>query len=456
MQSEPLSLYELNQQIKGIIRNAAEPVYWVFAEISELKMNASGHCYLELVEKDEDTDSLKARSRATIWSSTYRMIRAYFESTTGIRLSPGMKVLVKVTIDFHEIYGLSLNITDIEPSYTIGEIARKKQEIINRLTEEGVIDMNRQLDFPKLPKKIAVISSETAAGFGDFKDQLLNNEYDFRFHLKLFPAYMQGEDTESSIIHALESINRYGDLFDVVVIIRGGGSQADLSCFDNYRIALHVAQFPLPVLTGIGHEKDETIVDMIAYRQLKTPTAVAEYIISCFADENENINELVNRILQLTRQKIKEESDHISEMGFRCSVNARQLLVRQNAGLLQERHNLAFLCRNSISERYLKVSNAMKDIRFSAWKKFQRDMHKTDAMKQLLLGISRTATGQLQHKLNVLENRNRYLSPVEILKRGYSITRQNGKIVRDGTLLHEGEILDTFFYKGRRSSRVVD
>ena len=456
MHSEPFSLYELNQQIKGIIKNAAEPVYWVFAEISELKINASGHCYLELVEKDEKTEFLKARSRATIWSSTFRMIRAYFESTAGMELSPGMKVLVKVTIDFHEIYGLSLNIIDIEPSYTVGELARKKQEIINRLIEEGVVDMNRELDFPRLPKRIAVISSETAAGFGDFTDQLLNNEYHFRFHVRLFPAIMQGEDAENSIIHALENILRYEHLFDVVVIIRGGGSQADLSCFDNYRLALHVAQFPLPVLTGIGHEQDETVVDLVAHIQLKTPTAAAEYIISCFVNENEYINELAGQLIQLANEKVDKESDKISGMGFQFSMSARQLIARQNAGLQHKRLSLTYVCQDAIAGGYLMINDTMKDIRVSAAGKFQKGMHRLNAIKELFIRASKSSTSRLQHHLNILENRNQYLSPLEILKRGYSITRQNGIIVRDGTLLHEGDILETHFHKGKRKSRVVD
>jgi exodeoxyribonuclease VII large subunit len=456
MHSEPLSLYELNQQIRGIIKNSAEPVYWVFAEISELKMNASGHCYLELVEKDEATEHLKARSRATIWSSTFRMIRAYFESTTGIQLSPGMKVLVKVTVDFHEIYGLSLNIIDIEPSYTVGELARKKQEIINRLVEEGVIDMNRELVFPRLPKRIAIISSETAAGFGDFKDQLLNNEYGFRFHYKLFRAYMQGEDAEDSIIQALENIHRHGALFDVVVIIRGGGSQADLSCFNNYRLALHVAQFPLPVLTGIGHEQDETIVDLVAYEQLKTPTAVAEYVISCFADENDNINELAGELLQLTNERIGKENDTISGLGIKCSVTVRQLLIRQNAGLQHHRLGLAYVCQSAVAGAYRKIDDSLKDIRNSAGGEYLKEMHRLDAIKKMFIQILRLGTGRMQNQLNILEKRNQYLNPVEILKRGYSVTRQNGRIVKNGTLLKKGDFLETCFYQGRRKSRVVD
>jgi exodeoxyribonuclease VII large subunit len=412
MHSEPISLFELNQQIKSIVKNATEPAYWVFAEISELKINVSGHCYIELVEKDEKTENLKARSRATIWSSTFRMVSSYFESSAGIPLSPGIKIMVRVTVDFHELYGLSLNIIDIEPSYTLGELARKKQEIINRLIQEGVFDMNREIDFPGLPKNIAVISSETAAGYGDFTDQLLNNEYDFQFHVKLFPAYMQGEDAENSIIHALENIHRYEDIFDVVVIIRGGGSQADLSCFNNYRLALHVAQFPLPVLTGIGHEQDETVVDLVANTQLKTPTAVAEYLISCFLNELEQLGELTSRLVRLTSERIETENIRISNTGYQFSMLVRQFISGQHAKFQQIKLKLGFVAQEAIV--------------------------------------------RMQHHLNILEKRNQYLSPLEILKRGYSITRQNGKIIKDGDLLHEGDFLETLFYIGKRKSRVID
>ncbi len=456
MHSEPISLYELNRQIKSIIKNATEPVYWIFAEISELKINVSGHCYLELVEKDDKTEYLKARSRATIWSSTFRMISPYFESSVGIPLSPGIRIMVKVTVDFHELYGLSLNIIDIEPSYTVGELARKKQEIIDRLIQEGVFDMNRELEFPRLPKRIAVISSETAAGFGDFTDQLLNNEYDFRFHVRLFPAYMQGEDAENSIIQALENIHRYEDSFDVVVIIRGGGSQADLSCFNNYRLALHVAQFPLPVLTGIGHEQDETIVDLVACRQLKTPTAVAEYLISCFMDEYEQLSELTSRLVRLTHERVVFESDQISRLGFQCTLAVRQVVAMQNTRLQQKWLSLRYVSLEDISGMQLKMHHLFKDIRNSARGRLLKNMQQQEAVRKMFIHACQTSTAQIQHHLNILENRNQYLSPMEILKRGYSITRQNGKIVKDGKLLHEGDLLETLFYKGKRKSRVVE
>ncbi len=454
--SEPISLFELNRRIKNILKDGTEPAYWVFGEISELKINASGHCYIELVEKDEVTENLKARSRATIWSSAFRMISSYFESTASIPLSPGLKILVKVTVDFHELYGLSLNITDIEPSYTVGELARKKQEIIDRLIQEGVFDMNRELDFPRLPKRIAVISSETAAGYGDFTDQLLNNEYHFQFLVRLFPAYMQGDDAESSIISALESIHRYEDIFDAVVIIRGGGSQADLSCFNNYRLALHVAQFPLPVLTGIGHEQDETVVDMVAHTKLKTPTAVAEYLVSCFADEFDLLSDWIYRLVQHTEERIEKENSNISNLGYQLSIAVRQLVSEHDLKLRQQKLGLQYVIHDVFSEKHLMTHQYTKDIRNTTREVFLKNMHLLKNIRDLLAGISRTATVQMQNRLNLLESKNQYLDPQDILRRGYSITRQNGKLIKNGELLRKGDALETFFHKGRRKSRVID
>jgi exodeoxyribonuclease VII large subunit len=267
---------------------------------------------------------------------------------------------------------------------------------------------------------------------------------------------MQGEDAESSIIHALENIHRYANLFDVVVIIRGGGSQADLSCFNNYRLALHVAQFPLPVLTGIGHEKDETVVDLVAYEQLKTPTAVAEYLLSCFLNEDEHINEMGGRLLEMANEKVGTEKVRISGMGYQCSMTVRQHLIRQNAVLQHKKLGLAHACQSATAVEHHKINITLKDIRISSGRKFQECMQKLESTRKLFIHASKSGIGQLLHHLSILENRNRYLSPLEILKRGYSITRQNGKIVKDGTLLNKGDFLETHFYKGRRKSRVVD
>jgi exodeoxyribonuclease VII large subunit len=325
-----MSLYELNQEVRKILKDNLSEYYWVIGEISEIKMNNTGHCYLELVEKDEPTDNLRARARAIIWATTFRILKPYFETTTGMTLAKGIKVLVKVIVEFHELYGYSLIVTDIEPSYTIGELARTKQETINRLIEEGVIDMNKSLPFPVLPRKIAVISSETAAGYGDFYDQLLNNQYKYKFYVKLFPALMQGEEAEKSIIEALDNIYRYEDFFDVIVLIRGGGSQADLSCFNNYWLAYNITQFPSPVLTGIGHEQDESVVDIVAHTHLKTPTAVAEYLISLFQDAENHIIELQNTITDRCLENIVREKDKINVLRIN-TFNSSVRLISQHS-----------------------------------------------------------------------------------------------------------------------------
>ena len=299
MPENHLTLFELNGLIKGSIKQAFPDAFWMVAEISELKVNSNGHCYLELVEKDTESETMKARARATIWSSVFRMIRPYFETTVRTALSPGLKIMVKASVEFHELYGLSLNITDIEPAYTLGEMAKQKQDVIDRLIREGVFDLNKQQELPRLPRKIAVISSRTAAGYGDFHDQLLHNPYGYKFYVRLFPAIMQGEEAEESIVTAMEKVFRYEDFFDALVIIRGGGSQSDLSCFNGYWLASNIAQFSLPVLTGIGHEQDETVADMVAHTRLKTPTAVAEFLLAKFQEEDSFLFELSGRLLKL-------------------------------------------------------------------------------------------------------------------------------------------------------------
>ena len=258
-----LTLSELNERIKEVIEGAFPSSVWVIAEISELKENRNGHCYLELIEK-QGTE-IVARSRATIWSYTYRMLKPYFETTTGQLFTQGIKILVQGAVEFHSAFGLSLNIKDIDPIYTVGDMAMQRKEIINRLQTEGVFEMNKELELPLVPQKIAVISSATAAGYQDFMNQMETNEFGFRFYTKLFQATMQGVEAVPSIIYALERIFQYEDFFDAVVIIRGGGATADLSSFDNYDLAFNITQFPLPVITGIGHEKDDTIIDLVAH-----------------------------------------------------------------------------------------------------------------------------------------------------------------------------------------------
>ena len=252
-----LTLSDLNKIIRDCLDANLDPSYWVIAEISEMKTNQKGHCYLELVEKKDD--DILAKARATIWSYTYRNLSMWFETTTGESLKPGLKILANVSVSFHEIYGLSLNIRDIDASFTIGERSRRRQEVINKLKEDGVFDMNREIPLPLVPQRVAIISSPTAAGYQDFTDQLRQNEFGYGFSITLFKALVQGKEAESSINNALHSIFKHTAKYDIVVLIRGGGAAVDLECFDSYNVASHIAQFPLPVITGIGHEKDETI-----------------------------------------------------------------------------------------------------------------------------------------------------------------------------------------------------
>ena len=276
---QAISLYGLTTLIRRTIDQGLPSAYIVVAEIQSLSVNRSGHAYLDLVEKSEGGDQIIAQARATIWASQFRMIRAYFESTTGRQLQSGIKIMVKAKVTFHEIYGLSLNITDILPEYTAGEIAMQRQRTINQLKSEGVFDMNKGLALPRLVQRIAVISSATAAGYGDFVKQLQGNQYGYKFFTTLFEASVQGDGAASSIIQQLDIIAELRDQYDCVAIIRGGGSKTDLACFDQLSICQHVCQFPLPVITGIGHDRDESIADLVANIPLKTPTAVAQFLI---------------------------------------------------------------------------------------------------------------------------------------------------------------------------------
>lgn len=260
----PITLLELNNLVKLTLKERFQESVWVTAEIVSVQENRSGHCYLELADKRDNEQSVVATARGTVWAFTYRMLKPYFQTTTGRGLEKGMKVLLQVEVVFHEIYGYSLNIKDIDPTFTMGDLERKKREIIEQLKKEGIMEMNKGLELAVLPKTIAVISSPTAAGLGDFINQLESNSYGYKFHIKLFPALMQGDKATDSIVAALDRIYAYEDIFDVVVLIRGGGGQTDLGCFDTYDIAANIAQFPLPVIAGIGHERDETIADMVA------------------------------------------------------------------------------------------------------------------------------------------------------------------------------------------------
>lgn len=405
-----LTLSELNGQVRDAIRDHLSDAYWVRAETSDVRRNRNGHCYLEFIEKDARGQSIVARARGVIWNNVYEMLSSYFETETGQQFASGLSVLVRVSVDFHELYGYSLSVVDIDPSYTIGEIARNRQLVLKQLEEEGVLTLNKELTFPELANRIAVISSPTAAGYEDFCDQLTKNPYGFVFYAKLFPAIMQGERSESSVISALEKIYGYKEHFDAVAIIRGGGSSSDLSCFDSYLLATNCAQFPLPVISGIGHERDVTVVDMVAHTRAKTPTAVAEFLIS-----------------------------HASQTAADL-MDLQQRLVEESELILQTAQNQL----NELSRRMIHSSNI-----------FIRE--ELSGIQQLSVILKHQANRLLQVESHFVSEKSQYIrmvSPENILKRGYTLTLKNGKIIKSAKELLEDDVIETLFTDGSTLSEV--
>ena len=476
MNDQQLTLSELQGQVKGSLEDTFSEPIWVKAEISEMTINRSGHCYLDLVETEPGTDTVIARCRATIWSYTFRMLRPYFETTTGQTFSEGLKVLLQAKVEYHEVYGFSLNIRDIDPVYTLGDLARQRREIIRRLEENGVFGMNKELELPMVPQRIAVISSPTAAGLQDFLDQLHNNTHRFVFYTKLFPAVMQGNEAPRSIMNALDLIFEYEDLFDAVVIIRGGGAQLDLACFDQYELAFNVAQFPLPVITGIGHDKDDTVVDLVAHTRMKTPTAVAEFLISGALQFSQELEELEKHFTGLVNDRLEENKDRLNEAADQLSLLVNQLIVKQSNRLDIARIHLvnrtsSFL-KNQFSElKQLTVDAKNQTNRYVAHQNhllqhsgnmlnysFRGQVLKSkNQLKQFqhLIKIRTIETIRTEKKnLNLIQEKLRLVDPQNILKRGYSLTMLNGKIVKSVQTVKEGDLLETRLSDGTIESKV--
>ncbi len=474
--NEQLKLSELNGRVKKAISDTFTAPIWVIGEISELKMNRSGHCYLVLIEKEENGDAIIAQARATIWSYTFRMLQPFFESTTGQQITEGLKVLVSVSVEFHELYGYSLNIRDIDPTYTLGDMARRRREIIIRLQSEGVFEMNKELTLPLVPQKIAIISSPTAAGYQDFIDQLTNNPAKYHFHIQLFPAIMQGNQAESSIIGALEQIYLYEGFFDAVVIIRGGGSQADLSCFDNYNLAYYVTQFPLPVITGIGHEKDDSIVDLVAHTRLKTPTAVAEFLISGVAQFDLHIDELKHRfvevieellsesksdieqftrkIIPLTRDKITKANSRLSQTIWKLDNNVKIFIQNQGYQLEKREETVRYEFKNfthlqlrALEKSTRDLSAALRLVTVTGHDLLARKMQRSEY-------IARSTITDQRHYLELSSQKAMLTDPNKILARGYSITTYNGRLLKDVDSLENNAVIETRLYKGNIISEV--
>ncbi len=427
-----LSLVELNMLVRRSVRACLPDEYWVQAELSDVRSNYSGHCYLEFVQKDSKSNALVAKARGIIWSNVFARLKPFFERETGQLFVSGIKVLVKVTVDFHELYGYSLTVVDIDPTYTLGDMARRRKEIISRLEKEGILTLNKELELPVLAQRIAVISSATAAGYGDFCNQLEHNPYGFVFYPHLFQAVMQGDKVESSIIAALEHIYRTQEKWDVVVIIRGGGATSDLSGFDTYDLASHCAQFPLPIITGIGHERDDTVLDSVSHTRVKTPTAAAEFLINHIYNTAERLENYAGFISQAIPEIIQREKERLERFVSRIPSQVEIRLQRE--AFRQER--------------------LFKRMELAWQSRLMREERRLDQTLRLS-GALQVRMQREKHRLDLLEQRVNATSPEVLLKRGYSITLRNGKAVIDASLLKEGDEIVTRLAKGEIKSKVI-
>ncbi len=453
---DTMRLSDLQEEIREVIHNSFEIPRWISCEIMDLTENYSGHCYLDLIEKDEKSDKILARARATIWASSYRMIKPYFETSTSYELASGIKILVLARVEYHPVYGLSLNIQDIDPTYTLGDVERKKREIIQRLEKEGVLDMNKEIPLAIVPQKIAVVSSLTAAGYEDFMDQLKGNPYAYQFYTRLFPALMQGEKAEQSIIESLEKIFELESNFDVVAIIRGGGSKSDLACFDNYDLAYHVSQFPLPVITGIGHEQDDTITDMVAHTRLKTPTAVAGFLIERLAsfegelDEYQTnlINEILTILNELKLQLQLYQQKHVS--GSVAMVHARKEHLIKLSG------NVRFQVQQQLRSNDKLIMRLMEQLRSTSKYIPQRKKIESVHTRQRFLQLLHNTLEGEDKRLEKYHRLLAYAEPGQILKMGFSISRFEGKALRDVNTTRPGNIVETELHKGKFKSKITD
>jgi exodeoxyribonuclease VII large subunit len=454
--TEKVSLTELQVIIRDSLYLSLPDSYWVMAEISELKENTAGHCYLELIEKHPEEKNVRARVKAIIWSNRYRFLKAFFENITGESLREGLKILVKTKVEYHELYGLSLIISDIDPAFTLGEMAIRRQLVIKKLEQEGVFSMNKELKFPAVPQRIAVISSKNAAGYSDFINHLKSNSFGYVFYTALIETSLQGTETEQGVISALDKIALNSHLFDLVVIIRGGGSQSDLSWFDSYNIAYHVTQFPLPVITGIGHDKDVTITDMVANRSLKTPTAVADFLIDYVSFAENHIVEMSSEIIGASRIIIEKNKNRIETLGIKLFPLARIMMSDIKDKLSAEIIEIINIGKELIiraglipSNQETRLSSAAKSLASGKDIMLKRNGHRLITGTINCLSVNNV-------RMKGLESTLQLLNPENILQRGFSITTINGMILKNTEQIKKDDLIDTQLYEGNLRSRVLE
>lgn len=420
-----LSLFELNNLMREVISTAFDNEYWVEAELSELR-EVRGHCYMELIQKELFSNTPVAKASAKCWKNKWQILRPKFEKVSGQHLHAGLKVMLKVYPDFHEAYGFSWIVTDINPEFTMGDMARKRLEIVKQLQAEGIFDLQKELELPLFAQRIAVISSANAAGYGDFCHQLNDNSYGLKFYTRLFPAVMQGEEIEQSVIAALNKINQRIDDFDVVVIIRGGGATSDMSGFDTLSLSENVANFPLPVITGIGHDRDESVLDMVSHTRVKTPTAAAAFLVDHLEEVYERVLDAQTELLTNVRHRMEMEKAQLQHLGEKIPMLFSLYKERQETML---------------EHRFQALTTAIQT-------HLVQETHRLEQLKQ---GIKPTIEQQMMREnyhLSLLSQRVKSLDPTLLLHRGYSMTMLNGRIVKDKSLLKSGDEIETILENG--------
>lgn len=421
-----LSLYELNSLVRDVISMSLPDSYWVEAELSEAREGYGGHCYMELIEKDEHSNTPIAKAHASCWRNRWMLLKPLFERVTGQRIHAGMKVLLKVHAQFHENYGFSWIVDDIDPTYTMGDMARKRMEIIQTLKEEGVFDLQKELKLPMFCQRIAVISSATAAGYGDFCNQLADNGYGLQFTTALFAATMQGEGVEQSVISALNRINEEWENWDCVVIIRGGGATSDLSGFDTLALAENVANFPLPIITGIGHERDESVLDMISFQRVKTPTAAAAFLVDHLTEVYARIEDAQEAIVNYVKRRLQVERMKFERLSTQIPTLFSLVKVRQSNRLDQLLNRLKVKAERIPADGLHRLEMLEARLKEPVARKLERELHRIDMLSQRAIAQD----------------------PERLLSRGYSITLKDGKSIKDASQLKAGDEIETRFAKG--------
>jgi len=471
--SKSYQLSDLMSDLQLVIRSSFDQTYWVVAELANVSGSPKGHMYFELVEKNEQ--QIIAKARANLWSYRRNQIIHAFEEVTRQTLKPGMKVLLQLQVDFHAVYGLSFQIMDIDPAYSLGELERQKQETIQKLKDEGLLEFNKQYVLPQVLQNLAIISSETAAGYQDFMNQLNGNSLNYQFKTTLFPALMQGDQAPDSIIAALDKLENSKKEFDAIILIRGGGSNLDLACFDDYHLNARLAQSYFPIFSGIGHERDTSVTDMIAHTRLKTPTAVAEFIIQHNEKFEMEISDLFRDIIEFSKEITMTNKEKIRELSYLINQVTQQLLQTDKNNLREHSYLLNNLSLKKINKNQNQLSQQTNEFQLMTKELFfKNNFHLNSQIKTLsdkTQQLFRRESEKLPNYAEItrptkisLENTSKQLNyfdhfiqlsdPQAILKKGFSISRINGKAIRNSEEVKENEILVTELYHGSIKSKI--